>query len=111
MKKLLPVWALTIMGCMSLTEVLARPAMPSHGAAITIASPVRASYQYRIYRDNGQYIGTCTVNKPAELASYASKLGPGSYLFVGVEGTPASAERRIIVYQTSLTADRRIIVY
>lgn len=107
MKKIVNVLLLSAVGCVgTLCLVLAVPAQ---------AAPVKAAAAqtvYKVYRENGQYVGTVIVTKPADLTAYASQLGAGTYRLVSVDGHSATTERRIIVYQTtSLTADRRIIVY
>lgn len=107
MKKMLQVFALTAIGLMSMPGLFARPQVQSSGRVQT-----HEGLQYKVYKDNGQFIGSCTVGSLAELESYAQKMGKGTYLFVPT-GNSLTADRRIIVYfgGNGVSADRRIIVY
>ncbi|WP_315815506.1 hypothetical protein [Paraflavitalea speifideaquila] len=116
MKKMLPVLVLTVIGCMGVPGAFARPQHQFSVNGLSPTSSQQEGYQYKIYRDNGQYAGSCTVQHPAELDMVARQLGKGKYLFVGVGNSLASADRRIIVYldggpANTAIADRRIIVY
>jgi hypothetical protein len=115
MKKTLQVLTLSAIGCMGMSGLYARPVVLVSSQTACLSSSQRL-YEYKIYQDNGKYVGRCTVSSPAELEVVAGKLGKGTYLFVGVSSTLAPADRRIIVYfggstTASATADRRIIVY
>lgn len=114
MNKLFGAVALSVIGCMSMGSISAY--------AAPAAAPVMAAQQetitYKIIR-NGQPAGICTVSNVAELDAVVARMGSGTYVFIGIGDGSASADRRIIVYQTSslaggtaaATADRRIIVY
>ncbi|MFT3824780.1 MAG: hypothetical protein QM731_12700 [Chitinophagaceae bacterium] len=67
-------------------------------------NPSLSTYQladrhtYNVYSEKGKYLGTCTVQDPAELYVYVKKLGKGVYVFVETGVSSATADRRIIVY-------------